>query len=217
MKGFFKVGLYDIDNNYIIADLEKAKSLSPNYLLFLGVRVEDPFKAREIKNRISSRFGKGVFVTTWMESNKVLFAALQLEKVVMFIILSLIVIVAAFNIFSTLTVRVVEKTKDIGILKSLGFTRSHIRAIFSLQGLLLGVIGTLAGAVLGLGLCWLLKNYPFIKLPQEIYYIETLPIAINYRDIGFIVLMGMCLSYIFSLLPAIRAAKLLPSDALRYE
>ena len=217
VRGSFKVGLYDIDNNYLITDLERAKSLSSNYLLFLGVRISEPYKAFQIKKKILAEFDKGVFVSTWMESNQVFFSALQLEKLVMFIILSLIILVAAFNIFATLTVGVVEKTKDIGILKSLGFTRKRISRIFSLQGLLLGFIGTLSGTALGLGLCIALEKFPFIKLPQEIYYIEYLPMAINYRDIGLIVLVGIALSFVFSLLPAMRAAKLQPSEALRYE
>ncbi len=217
VRGAFKVGLYDIDNNYLITDLERAKSLSSNYLLFLGVRISDPYKASQIKEKILAEFNQDVFVSTWMESNQVFFSALQLEKLVMFIILSLIILVAAFNIFATLTVGVVEKTKDIGILKSLGFTRKRISRIFSLQGLLLGFIGTLSGTVLGLGLCIALEKFPFIKLPQEIYYIEYLPMAINYRDISLIVLVGIALSFIFSLLPAMRAARLQPSEALRYE
>jgi len=217
VRGAFKVGLYDIDNNYLITDLENAKSLSSNYLLFLGVRISDPYKASRIKKKILAEFDQDVFVSTWMESNQVFFSALQLEKLVMFIILSLIILVAAFNIFATLTVGVVEKTKDIGILKSLGFTRKRISRIFSLQGLLMGFIGTLSGTVLGLGLCIALKKFPFIKLPQEIYYIEYLPMAINYRDIGLIVLVGIASSFIFSLFPAMRAARLQPSEALRYE
>ncbi len=217
VRGTFKVGLYDIDNNYLITDLEKAKSLSPNYLLTLGVRVEDPFKAHLVKQKILKEFKQGLFVSTWMESNQVFFSALKLEKITMFIILSLIILVAAFNIFATLTVGVVEKTKDIGILKSLGFTRRRVARIFCLQGLLLGFLGTLSGTALGLGLCLTLKKYPVIKLPEEIYYIEYLPMAINYRDISLIILVGIILSFIFSLIPAIRAAKLSPSEALRYE
>jgi lipoprotein-releasing system permease protein len=217
VRGFFKVGVYDIDNNYLIVSLDEAKELSPNYLLFLGVKIKDPFKASDIKRKIISQLGPAVFATTWIESNQVLFSALELEKFTMFIILSLIILVAAFNIFATLTVKVVEKTKDIGILKSLGFSNKRILAIFSLQGLLLGVVGTLSGSLLGLGLCLALKNYHFIKLPAEIYYIEYLPVAINYPDILLIIFIGIFLSYLFSLIPASRASKLSPSEALRYE
>ena len=217
VRGSFKVGLYDIDNNYLITDLDNAKTLSSNYLLFLGVRIINPYKVSQMKKKILAEFDQDLFVSTWMESNQVFFSALQLEKLVMFIILSLIILVAAFNIFATLTVGVVGKTKDIGILKSLGFTRKRISRIFCLQGLLLGFIGTLSGTALGLGLSIALEKFPIIKLPQEIYYIEYLPMAIKYQDIGLIVLVGVSLSFIFSLLPAMRAARLQPSEALRYE
>ncbi len=217
VRGVFKLGLFDIDNNYLITDLEKAKSLSPNYLIFLGVRLDDPFTANEVKKKILCKYNQGVFVTTWVESDKVLFSALKLEKLTMFIILSLIVLVASFNIFATVTVSVVEKTKDIGILKSLGFSSSRILAIFSSQGLILGFIGTFWGALLGCGLCIGVEKYQFIKLPVEIYYIEYLPMAIDYGDISLIIGVGMFLSYVFSLIPAIRASNLSPSKALRYE
>ncbi|MDD3296833.1 MAG: ABC transporter permease [Candidatus Omnitrophica bacterium] len=217
VRGVFKVGLYDIDNNYLVMDLSAARELSPNYLIFLGARIKDPFQAPEIKKRILNDFGPQVYVSTWMESNQALFSALKLEKLTMFVILSLIILVAAFNIFATLTVKVVEKTKDIGILKSLGFSQRRILAIFSLQGALLGFIGTVFGAALGLGLCFVLKESRFIRLPQEIYYIEYLPVAMNYKDIVLIVLVGFILAYISSLFPAVRAARLSPSEALRYE
>ncbi|MDD5194719.1 MAG: ABC transporter permease [Candidatus Omnitrophica bacterium] len=217
IRGSFKVGLYDIDNNYLIMNLDEAKKLTPNYLVYLGVRVRDPFKAEAIKSKIIADFPKGIFANTWIETNHVLFSALKLEKVTMFVILSLIVLVASFNIFATLTVKTVEKTKDIGILKALGFTSNKILAVFSLQGVVLGIIGVFIGSGLGLVVCLLLEKYPFIKLPEEIYYIETLPIAINYRDILLIVLVGIALAFISSLLPAIRASKLTACEALRYE
>ncbi|MBD3265010.1 MAG: FtsX-like permease family protein [Candidatus Omnitrophica bacterium] len=217
IRGVFKIGLYDIDNNYLVTSLEEARKLSPNYLLFLGVNIKDMFSASEFKKKVLMNFPEDVFVTTWIESNRVFFSALKLEKLTMFIILSLIILVASFNIFATLTVKVVEKTKDIGVLKALGFTSRRIMAIFSFQGLILGLIGTLFGAFLGFGLCYVLGEYRFIKLPADIYYIDYIPVAINYRDIFLIASIGILLSYLFSLFPALKASRLDSSEALRYD
>ena len=217
VAGFFEVGFHDIDNNYALCDVEFARSISPNYVSYLGLRIDEPFKADLIEKRIKKLYPRGVYINTWMESNSVLFSALQLEKFTMFIILSLIVLVASFNIFATLTVKVVEKTKDIGVLKSLGFTSSKVLAIFSLQGLLLGFIGVFTGCGLGVGLCLLLEKYSFIKLPAEIYALDYLPVALNFRDIGLVAVLGLLLSFFSSLAPALRASKLVPCEALRYE
>lgn len=216
IRGFFRMGIYDIDNNYLIMDLEKAKSLSPNYYMFLGVRIKDPMEVKKIKNIITQEFPRGLMVTTWMD-NQVLLSALALEKLTMFVLLSLIALVASFNIFATLMVKVVEKTKDIGILKALGFTSGKILAIFSLQGLFLGLIGVFLGTFSGLGLCFLMQKYHFIKIPVDIYSIEYLPVYINYRDIFVIAILGLLFSFISSLFPAVRASKLSPCEALRYE
>lgn len=217
LRGYFKVGLYEVDNSYLITDLETAKSLSSNYAMYLGVRIDDPFRSDEIKERIKSSFDEYYFVTTWAEVNRVLFSALKLEKITMFIILSLIILVASFNIFATLTVRVIEKTKDIGVLKSIGFSSRRILTLFSLQGLFLGLIGVFSGITLGLGLSLFLAKYPIIKLPQEIYTLEYLPIHVNYPDVVLVGLVGMILAFICSLIPALRAAKLEACEALRYE
>ncbi|MEI8348571.1 MAG: ABC transporter permease [Candidatus Omnitrophota bacterium] len=214
--GTFKTGLYDIDNSYIITDLEKAKSLSPHYSLSLGVKLQDPYRANAVRDMLRKEFGNDLYIGTWMD-NQVLLSALKLEKLTMFVLLSLITLVASFNIFATLMVKVVEKTKDIGILKALGFTNKRILLVFSLQGLLLGFVGVLLGTGLGLGLSLLLAKYHFIKIPVDIYYMEYLPVAINYRDITFIGLIGLLCSLVSSLFPALRAANFQPSEALRYE
>lgn len=216
LRGFFRMGIYDIDNNYLVTDLEKARSLSPNYYMFLGVRVKNPMEAKKIKSIIASEFPRGLSVGTWMD-NQVLLSALALEKLTMFVLLSLIALVASFNIFATLMVKVVEKTKDIGILKALGFTSGKILAIFSLQGLFLGLIGVSLGTASGLGLCFFMQKYHFVKIPVDIYSIEYLPVYINYRDVFFIAILGLLFSFVSSLFPAIRASRLSPCEALRYE
>jgi len=216
LRGFFRMGIYDIDNNYLIADLDKARSLSPNYYMFLGVHIKNPMEARQIKNIITQQFPMGLSVSTWMD-NQVLLSALKLEKLTMFVLLSLIALVASFNIFATLMVKVVEKTKDIGVLKALGFTSGKILAIFSLQGVFLGLIGVFLGTASGLGLCLLMQKYHFIKIPVDIYSIEYLPVFINYRDIFLIAILGLLFSFVSSLFPAIRASRLSPCEALRYE
>jgi len=216
IKGVFKVGLYEFDNSFIICDLEKARSLSDNYLLGIGLKINDPLAAQKIKEKIKQS-NPNLMVSTWIETNQTLFSALELEKLVMFIILSLIILVATFNIFATLTVKVVEKTKDIGILKSLGFNSRKILSIFCMQGILLGVIGVFMGVALGGGICFLVEEYEIIKIPQQIYYIDHLPVAFNFNDIALISIIGIFLSFVASLIPAIRASRLKPCEALRYE
>lgn len=217
VRGIFSVGLYDIDNYYIITDLEKAKELSENYLLVLGVKVKDPFAAGKLKKKIQADFPRNIFINTWIETNQALFSTLRLERIAMFVILTLIIIIASFNIFATLTVKVVEKTKDIGILKALGFTNRMILSIFTLQGVMLGIIGIFGGTLLGLGACYVLDTYPIIRLPQEIFFTEYLPVSIQQGDIIMIAAVSLVISFISSLFPALRASRLNVCEALRYE
>jgi lipoprotein-releasing system permease protein len=217
VRGTFRIGLYDLDNSYLVCDLKEAKNLGPNYLLFLGVRIKSPFEADKVKEKIEERLGYPLHITTWMDANRALFSALRLEKITMFVILSLITVVATFSIFSTLMVKVVEKTKDIGILKAIGFTSKRILSVFTIQGLLLGGIGVLLGIGLGFILCFILKEYHFIKIPKEIYYIDYLPVYVESRDMILISLLGLILSFLASFFPARRASKLDVCQALRYE
>lgn len=153
-----------------------------------------------------------------MDMNRNLFSALKLEKFAMFVILTLIVIVAAFNIVSTLTVMVTEKAKDIGILKAIGATKAVIMTIFSLQGFIIGLIGVILGAGGGIGLSLLLKKYRFAILPGDIYYgINYLPVKINAVDYLVIIAAALLISLIASIYPAYQASRLNPVDALRYE
>jgi lipoprotein-releasing system permease protein len=216
IRGYFETGLYDVDNYYAVTDLEEAKNLSPNYHLFLGLRINEPFKADKLAKKISGN-NPGVAISTWTGSNQELFATLRLEKIALFIILTLIIVIASFNIFATLTVKVVEKTKDIGVLKSIGFTSRKILSIFTLQGLILGIIGSLSGAALGLGACYLLEKYPFIRLPEEIFFTEYLPISVDLKEVLVISLVAVFISFLSSIWPALRACRLCPTEALRYE
>jgi lipoprotein-releasing system permease protein len=142
---------------------------------------------------------------------------LKLEKIAMFVILTLIVLVAAFGIASTLFMMVMRKTRDIAILKSMGATRQSIMQIFILEGLAIGVIGTGIGAGLGLGLCALLKRYEFIQLPRDVYYISTLPVQVESLDLALIVAAAMAISFVATLYPSWQAARLDPVEAIRYE
>jgi lipoprotein-releasing system permease protein len=149
--------------------------------------------------------------------NKNFFSALKLEKVVMFIILVLIILVAAFNIISTLIMMVMEKNKDIAILKSMGATSKSIMKIFMLDGLVIGVVGTVLGIAGGSVLCFLLKQYEFIKLPSDVYYISTLPVNVQVVDVALIALSAIAISFLATLYPSYQASKLDPATAIRYE
>jgi len=220
IAGIFNSGMYDYDMNLIFTDMNTAQEIlnMPNQISAVAIKIDDLYKADSVRRELAATLGFNYFLKTWQEANQNFFAALKLEKLAMFIILTLIILVAAFNIASTLIVMVVEKTKDIGILKALGMTSASIRTIFTLEGLIIGTLGTFFGAALGLILCALLKKYQFIKLPQDIYYVEKLPVAIQlWPDITVIVGAAMSIVLVSTIYPAIKAAKLLPVEALRYE
>jgi len=152
-----------------------------------------------------------------MQSNRNLFSALKLEKVVMFVILVLIVMVAAFNIISTLIMVVMEKTKDIAVLMTLGATRRSIRRIFAIEGLIIGVAGTALGTVLGALLCVLLQRYRFISLPSDVYYISTLPVALEPGTVLLVVVSSVLICFLATVYPAVQASRVDPAEAIRYE
>lgn len=219
VSGIFNSGMYEYDANLVLINLQTAQEIFGLYGIVsgIGIKIDRVELARKIRQELSKKIGPDYFVLTWMDMNKNLFSALKLERTVMFIILTLIVLVAAFNIASTLIMLVMEKTKDIGILKAIGATSRSVKLIFSGEGMIIGILGTFLGVLGGFGLCHLLKNYQFIKLPQDIYYIDRIPVRIERMDSFLVVFFAVLLSYLATLHPARQAARLNPVEALRYE
>ena len=218
--GIFNSGMYDYDINLMFVHLKMAQEILGlhNQLSAIAIRLDNLYLAQKVRQDLSNVLGFDYSLKTWMEANQNFFAALKLEKLTMFIILTLIILVASFNIVSTLIVMVVEKTKDIGILKALGMTSSGIRKIFTYEGLFIGTLGILLGALGGVALCALLKRYQFIKLPKDIYYIDRLPVSIElWPDIVLIIFCAMVIVLISTIYPAAKASQMKPVEALRYE
>jgi lipoprotein-releasing system permease protein len=220
IAGIFSSGMYDYDMNLVFTHLKTAQEILglPNQVSAIAIKLDNLYLASKIRDELAITLGFNYILKTWIESNQSFFAALKLEKVTMFVILTLIILVASFNIVSTLVVMVVEKTKDIGILRACGMTASGIKKIFTYEGLFIGISGTLLGASGGIILCALLKKYQFIKLPQDIYYIDRLPVYIQFwPDIILIVFSAWVIILISTIYPAIKASQLKPVEALRYE
>ncbi|MBW1675346.1 MAG: lipoprotein-releasing ABC transporter permease subunit [Deltaproteobacteria bacterium] len=217
--GLFDSGMYDYDTSFAYVSIESAQRL-----LRLGqsvhgieVKVDDIYSVDKISRSVLDRLGTAYWTQDWMQMNKSFFSALKLEKVVMFIILVLIILVAAFNIISTLIMMVMEKTKDIAILKSMGASSKSIMKIFMLNGLVIGVVGTILGIAGGSVLCFLLKRYEFVKLPSDVYYISTLPVRVQVGDVALIALSAIAISFLATLYPSYQASRLDPAAAIRYE
>lgn len=218
--GLFNSGMYDYDLNLIFTNIKTAQDILGMGSNFssVAIKLDDLYLAQKVRADLTNVLGGEYILKTWAEANKSFFAALKLEKLTMFIILTLIILVASFNIISTLIVLVVDKTKDIGILKTIGMNARQIRNIFIYEGAIIGLLGIFFGSVGGITLCVLLKKYQFIELPQDIYYINKLPVYIElWPDIGLIVLAAIAITLISTIYPSIKAAGLKPVEALRYE
>jgi lipoprotein-releasing system permease protein len=219
ITGVFDTGMYEYDSSLAYISLQSAqKFLSmEDTVSGVEVKVQDIYKARQIAQAIQKGLGYPFFTKDWMQMNRSLFAALKLERTVMFIILVLIVLVAAFGIVSTLIMVVMEKNKDIAILKSMGATAKSIMRIFIFQGLIVGAIGTILGTVGGYVICFLLDKYQIISLPSDVYYISHFPVKMNGTDFILVALSAMGISFLATLYPSWQAFKLDPAEALRYE
>jgi lipoprotein-releasing system permease protein len=219
ITGIFETGMYEYDSSLAYISLQSAhKFLSmEDTVSGVEVKVQDIYKARQIAQAIQKGLGYPFFTKDWMQMNRSLFAALKLERTVMFIILVLIVLVAAFGIVSTLIMVVMEKNKDIAILKSMGATAKSIMRIFIFQGLIVGAIGTILGTVGGYVICFLLDKYQIISLPSDVYYISHFPVKMNGTDFILVAISAMGISFLATLYPSWQAFKLDPAEALRYE
>lgn len=218
--GTFKTGMFEYDSSLAFVALDVARSvlgLPEGYLTGIEITVDDLFRADVIADELAGELGSPFYVRHWMEMNANLFAALKLEKVGMFILLAMVVLIGSFSIVTSLVMLVMEKTRDIAIMMSMGATSRMIRNIFMLQGTIIGLVGTLLGYGMGLTLGWALRKYRFIKLPENVYTLDHLPIIITVPDVLIVGASAMLLCFLATLYPARQAARLVPAEALRYE
>lgn len=219
VSSIFRSGLYEYDSSFGIVPIGTAQEffrLGGDVTGF-ELRVPDMFAAREAARAVETRLGPHYRVTNWIDLNRNLFAWMKIEKAVMFTILILIVLVATVNIVSSLVMLVMEKRRDIGVLRTMGVTPRGIMRIFLLQGTLVGLAGTSLGLVCGWAVSDALGRYKLLRLPGEIYFIDTLPVKIAWTDFAFVAAAAVALCFLASLYPAWRAARLAPVESIRYE
>jgi lipoprotein-releasing system permease protein len=219
VTGVFETGMYEYDSGYAYMTLAAAQDLAQIGQLVTGidVKVPDRWRAPETAARIGAVLGFPYRTVDWQEQNRSLFQALQLEKLAMSVILLLIVLVAAFNIVSTLTMVVTDKTREIGILRAMGLPAASVRRVFLLQGAVIGAVGTLMGVAIGGIGAWALKRFELVKLDPTVYFIDHLPVAISIADVLVITVASLGIAMLATLWPARQAARLLPVDAIRHE
>jgi lipoprotein-releasing system permease protein len=219
VTGIFNSGFYQYDSSYAFIRLADAQRLfsEPDLISAISFKVDDMYQAAAVGREIEQAAGSGFETTNWMEQNRELFRALRLEQIGTFIVLALIVCVAALNILIALTMMVMEKTRDIAVLMSFGVSETQVRRIFLLQGLLISVIGTVLGLIVGYALSWVGGHYRFIQLDPSVYSIDYLPFAPRVIDAVIVAAVSLGVSLVATLYPSSSAAKVLPAEALRYE
>jgi len=218
VAGTFDSGMAEYDGQLIYMDLREAQRFFglPS-VTGIELRLHDAYRARETAAAIRGRLGMTYRVRDWMDLNHNLFAAMSVGKTVYFIVLLLVVLVAAFNIVSTLIMVVMEKRKDIAVLKSMGATRRSVGRIFVYKGLLVGGVGTLLGNLAALVVCLLLQNFRFIELPRDVYGIDTLKVRMHPEYFVVVTVAALLLCWLATLYPARQAARLSPVDVIRYD
>ena len=218
VAGIFSLGLYEFDSSYGVISLDVAKRmLNRSHPDFIELRVDDMFRAQEVVDTIVERYGAEYMPQDWADLNSSLFSALWLEKMAISITIGLIVVVAALNIVASLILLVMEKNRDIAILKTMGASTASIRRIFMLQGLIIGLVGTTAGALGGYALISVLDRYKLIQIPLDVYQISHVPFTLEPGDFAIVVVAAVLICFTATIYPSRLAARLDPAVALRYQ
>jgi lipoprotein-releasing system permease protein len=219
VAGYVEMGMYEHDASLAYTTLAAAQEFAGlgDRVTGVEVKLDDPFEAKVVGRRLAAAAGGPYWIRDWMDMNRNLFAALQLEKLALFVIVTIIVLVAGFAIIGHLVLLVAEKRKEIGILKAMGATSGSIGAIFLAAGMLIGLVGTAAGSLFGLGLIWVQNTYKIIRLAGDVYQIDHLPMKLTGGDFALVIGATLVISFLATLSPARRAAALVPVDVLRYE
>jgi lipoprotein-releasing system permease protein len=217
VTGLFNLGLFEFDSSYGFVHLDVAARMLPDQPPLIELRIDDMFRVEEVVRTISARFGAEYTAQHWADLNRSLFSALWLEKVAISITIGLIVMVAALNIIASLILLVMEKSRDIAILKTMGSTAASIRRIFVLQGLIIGLVGTAAGAIAGTAFIYVLDRYRLISVPMDVYQISYVPFTLELSDFLIVIVSAIVICFVATIYPSRQAAKLDPAQALRYQ